>query len=224
MIEELRSAAIGAVIALSLVGIAVGRIPMLRMNRATIAFSGAAFLLALGALSTKEAFAAIDLGTLILILSMMIVTANLKFSGFFDAAGSTVLRAARTPNALLALIMLSAALLSALFLNDTICIVMTPLVAGLCVRAKRDAVPYLIALALSANIGSAATIIGNPQNMLIGAASGISFFTIPVADCGPIHTRHRDRLLHRGSCIPRRIQTGTTHSGTQLGDRRFLRR
>jgi Na+/H+ antiporter NhaD/arsenite permease-like protein len=71
--------------------------------------------------------------------------------------------------------MASSALLSALFLNDTICIVMTPLVAGLCVRARRNPVPYLIALALSANIGSAATIIGNPQNMLVGASSGIGF-------------------------------------------------
>jgi Na+/H+ antiporter NhaD/arsenite permease-like protein len=175
MIAPLRAAAIGATILLSLVGIAVGRIPRLRMNRATIAFSGAAFLVALGALSVKEAFAAIDLGTLVLILSMMIVTANLKFAGFFALAGNAVLRAARTPKALLALIMASAAVLSALFLNDTICIVMTPLVAGLCVRARRNAVPYLIALALSANIGSAATIIGNPQNMLIGAASGITF-------------------------------------------------
>ncbi len=174
-IEGLRSAAIGTVIVLSLVGIAVGRIPRLRMNRATIAFSGAAFLVLLGALTAEEAFAAIDLGTLVLILSMMIVTANLKLSGFFDLAGEAVLRAARTPARLLGLVMAASAVLSALFLNDTVCIMLTPLVAALCVRSRRNPVPYLIGLALSANIGSAATIIGNPQNMLIGAASGISF-------------------------------------------------
>lgn len=175
LFETLRTVAIGLVIVLSLVGIAVGRIPRLRMNRATIAFSGAAFLVALGALSVEEAFAAIDLGTLVLILSMMIVTANLKLSGFFDLAGEAVLRAARRPWRLLALVMASSAVLSALFLNDTICIMLTPLVAALCVRSRRDPVPYLIGLALSANIGSAATIIGNPQNMLIGASSGIPF-------------------------------------------------
>lgn len=175
LLNSLRSVAIGLVIVLSLVGIAVGRIPRLRMNRATIAFSGAAFLVVLGALSAEEAFAAIDLGTLVLILSMMIITANLKLSGFFDLAGEAVLRAAKTPRRLLGLVMLASAVLSALFLNDTICIMLTPLVAALCVRSKRNPVPYLIGLALSANIGSAATIIGNPQNMLIGAASGIPF-------------------------------------------------
>jgi len=164
-----------AVILASLFGIAVGRIPRWRMNRASIAFTGAAFLVALGALPLEKALDAIDLGTLILILSMMIITANLKLAGFFELAGTVVLRAARTPKKLLALIMAAAALLSALFLNDTICIMLTPLVAGLLLRAKRNPVPYLIALALAANIGSAATIIGNPQNMLIGAASGISF-------------------------------------------------
>jgi len=166
---------VDGVILLALIGIAIGRIPRLRMNRATIAFAGAAFLIALGGISAEEAAGAIDLSTLILILSMMIITANLKFSGFFDLAGTLVLRSADRPRKLLGLVMVSSAVLSALFLNDTICIMMTPLVAVLCQRAKRDPVPYLIGLALSANIGSAATIIGNPQNMLIGASSGIPF-------------------------------------------------
>lgn len=166
---------VDALILLALVGIAIGRLPRLKMNRATIAFAGAAFLIALGGISAEEAAMAIDLSTLILILSMMIITANLKFSGFFDLAGNLVLRAADRPRKLLGLVMASSAVLSALFLNDTICIMMTPLVAVLCQRSKRDPVPYLIALALAANIGSAATIIGNPQNMLIGASSGIPF-------------------------------------------------
>lgn len=85
------------VILLSLFGIALGRIPTLRMNRVTIAFSGAAFLVAIGALSIQDALGAIDLNTLILILSMMIITANLKISGFFDLAGTAVLRASGTP-------------------------------------------------------------------------------------------------------------------------------
>ncbi|QQO08272.1 anion transporter [Breznakiella homolactica] len=173
--QTLRESAVYLVILISLFGIAVGRIPRLRMNRATIAFSGAAFLVALGALTMEEAVAAVDLGTLILILSMMILTANLKLSGFFELAGTRILKAAGTPRRLLALIMAFSAVLSALFLNDTICIMLTPLAAVLCVRAKRNPVPYLIGLALSANIGSAATIIGNPQNMLIGASSGIPF-------------------------------------------------
>ncbi|MCX7655166.1 MAG: anion transporter [Treponemataceae bacterium] len=163
------------IIVFSLAGIAIGRIPRLRMNRASIAFAGATFLLLSGAIAPEDALKSIDLGTLILILSMMIITANLKFSGFFDLASTTVLRLAHTPRRLLCFIMGTSALLSALFLNDTICIMMTPLVASLVLRAQRNPLPYLIALAVSANIGSAATIIGNPQNMLIGASSGIPF-------------------------------------------------
>lgn len=226
MIESMRSAAVGAIVIIALAGIAIGRIPRLRMNRATIAFSGAAFLIALGALSMKEAFSAIDLGTLILILSMMIVTANLKFSGFFDVAGNMVLRAARTPKTLLALIMASSALLSALFLNDTICIVMTPLVAGLCVRARRNPTPYLIALALSANIGSAATIIGNPQNMLIGAASGIPFLrfvsrlAVP-SIVGVVIAFFATALLFRTEFAGKqRIENNVETIGVSKGDRR----
>lgn len=177
--------AVDLVILLALFGIAVGRIPRLRMNRAGIAFAAAAALIAMGAISAEEASASIDLGTLILILSMMIITANLKLSGFFDLAAAAVLRTAGSPKRLLALVMSASALLSALFLNDTICIMFTPFVALLCLRSRRDPVPYLIALALAANIGSAATIIGNPQNMLIGAAGGISFLRFLVRMAPP---------------------------------------
>ncbi len=177
--------AVNLVILLALFGIAVGRIPRLRMNRAGIAFAGAAALIALGAISAEEASASIDLGTLILILSMMIITANLKLSGFFDLAAAAVLRTAGSPKRLLALVMTASAVLSALFLNDTICIMFTPFVALLCLRSRRDPVPYLIALALAANIGSAATIIGNPQNMLIGAAGGITFLRFLVRMAPP---------------------------------------
>ncbi|ULQ60460.1 hypothetical protein K7I13_03885 [Brucepastera parasyntrophica] len=163
------------IILFSLVGIAIGRIPRFRMNRATIAFSGAAFLVAIGVLSFNDAAAAIDLGTLILILSMMIITANLKLSGFFELAGMSLFKTVRRPKVFLLYVMSASAVLSAFFLNDTICIMLTPLVTSLCLRAKRNPVPYLIGLALAANIGSAATIIGNPQNMLIGSSSGIPF-------------------------------------------------
>lgn len=171
---------IDILLVITLAGIAIGRIPRLRMNRASIAFAGAALLLLTGAIAPEEALKSIDLGTLILILSMMIITANLKFSGFFDLASTTVLRLAHTPRRLLFFIMVTSGLLSALFLNDTICIMMTPLVASLVLRARRNPLPYLIALAVSANIGSAATIIGNPQNMLIGASSGIPLSLIHI--------------------------------------------
>ncbi len=159
----------------SLAAIAVGRVPRLRMNRATIALAAAALLVAMGAIGLEEAFRAIDLGTICLLLSMMLLVANLRLSGFFEAAGARILAAAKGPRQLLALIVLSSGLLAALFLNDTVCLMLTPLVAELALRSRRDPKPYLVALATAANVGSAATIVGNPQNMLVGAWSGIPF-------------------------------------------------
>ena len=171
----LRDLAADAVLAIALAGIALGRIPRLRMNRPGIALAGATFLVAFGALSPAEAFAAVDIGTIALLLAMMLVVANLRMGGFFSLAGGRILGFARSPRGLLALVIAASGLLSALFLNDTICIVFTPLVAEIARRARRDPVPYLLAVALAANVGSEATIIGNPQNMLIGASSGIPF-------------------------------------------------
>lgn len=164
-----------AVVALAMCGIAMGRLPRLRMNRASMALAFAAILVAIGALDPDQALASVDLGTIVLLLAMMLVVANLRIAGFFTAAGARLLAVARTPRSLLALVVAAAGFLSALFLNDTVCLMLTPLVVELARRSERDPVPYLVGLATSANVGSCATIIGNPQNMLIGASSGISF-------------------------------------------------
>jgi Na+/H+ antiporter NhaD/arsenite permease-like protein len=164
-----------AILAVSLVGIAIGALPGLKTNRSGIALAAAALLIACGAISPGEAAAAVDLSTIALLLAMMLIVANLRIAGFFTVAGARVLSIARSPRQLLALIVAASGLLSALFLNDTMCLMLTPLVAELCRRSERDPVPYLIGVAVSANVGSCATIIGNPQNMLIGAQSGLSF-------------------------------------------------
>lgn len=171
----MREAPTDLVLLAALAAIAAGRVPRLRMNRATIALAAAALLVAMGSISLGEAFEAIDLGTIVLLLSMMLIVANLRLSGFFEAAGAALLAAARGPRQLLALVVLASGLLSALFLNDTVCLMLAPLVVELCLRSRRDPLPYLVALATAANVGSCATIVGNPQNMLIGASSGISF-------------------------------------------------
>lgn len=157
--------------------IALGSIPRLRMNRATIALVGAAVLVAIGAVTEKQAFAAIDLGTLILLGSMMVINNNLRMSGFFAVVTYRVTGLAHTPGALLALIVVAAGILSAIFLNDTICLMMTPLVLDMTLRLKRQPIPYLIGLASATNIGSTATITGNPQNIIIGQASSIPYLT-----------------------------------------------
>jgi Na+/H+ antiporter NhaD/arsenite permease-like protein len=164
-----------SVIIVAILGIAVGALPGLRMNRSAIALAGATALVAVGALTLTDAYKAIDLNTIALILSMMVINANLKLSGFFSLASARILTLARSPRQLLALVCAASGILSALFLNDTICLMLTPFVAELCLAAYLNPVPYLIAVATSANIGSMATIIGNPQNMLIGASSAIPF-------------------------------------------------
>lgn len=175
---------ITAVIAsLTLVGVAIGRLPALKMNRATIAFVGATLLVVIGALNLEAAFRAVDWNTILLLFGMMVLNVNLRTAGFFQVVTSRVLKLARTPRRLLALLLVVSGGLSALFLNDTIVLVFTPLVLGIAAALRRNPLPYLVGLVTAANIGSVATIIGNPQNMLVGMASGISFveFTMRLA-------------------------------------------
>lgn len=178
-----------AVIVATIVGVAIGRLPYLRMNRATIALAGAAALILLGAISLEEAYASLDLNTLTLLFGMMIINANLRRAGFFGLVGDWVVRNSPTPQRLLLLLVIAAGVLSAVFLNDTIVLIFTPLVLDICRALDQRPIPYLIALATATNIGSVATITGNPQNMIIGIASQISFvnFTLylaPVALAG----------------------------------------
>lgn len=165
----------GAIAALTLVGVAVGRVPGLRMNRATIALVGAVAMVAVGALEPAAAFAAIDLPTLALLLGMMVLNANLRLAGFFDWLAARAGRLPGSPAALLGLEIATAGVLSAFLLNDTVVLLMTPLVIEVARATRRDPVPYLVGLATAANLGSVATLLGNPQNMVVGTASGIPF-------------------------------------------------
>jgi Na+/H+ antiporter NhaD/arsenite permease-like protein len=164
-------------IVLTIVGVAVGRYPFLRMNRATIALVGATGLILLGAIPLEAAYASLDMNTLVLLFGMMILNTNLRMAGFFRLVGGRVVAWAKTPRQLLALVIVASGVLSAVFLNDTIVLVFTPLALEICRHLRRDPIPYLLAVATAANIGSVATITGNPQNMIIGVASGIPFLS-----------------------------------------------
>ena len=129
----------------------------------------------LGVLSLEEACRAIDFNTIVLLLGMMIIVANLRLGGFFQLANEWIIKRARYPMMLLAAIVLVSGTLSAFLVNDTICLVITPLVLDVTMRLKRDPVPYLLAVAVSSNIGSTATLTGNPQNMIVGNISGIAY-------------------------------------------------
>ena len=142
-----------SIIIITLVGVAVGRYPWLRMNRATNSLVGATALVILGAISLEQAYAAIDLNTITLLLAMMILNMNLRLAGFFRLVSQWVVKRARTSRLLLALIVVFSGVLSALFLNDTVVLMFTPLVLDTTEGLRRNPVPYLIGLVTSANIG-----------------------------------------------------------------------
>ena len=154
---------------------AIGKVPVLRLDRAGAALLGAAMMVASGVLSLTEAQHAIDLDTITLLLGMMIVVANLRLSGFFRVVAAWTVRQARYPALLLASIVALSGVLSAFLVNDAICLVLTPLVLEVVRRLRRDPVPYLLAIAMASNAGSTATVTGNPQNMIIGTLSGIGY-------------------------------------------------
>lgn len=170
-----------AIVVLTFIGIAIGRYPIIKSNRTTIALMGVALLLVFGQVRFDDLPAYLDFDTLILLFSMMIINANLKLAGFFTMAGRWLVRFARTPRVFLALEIVLMGVLSALFLNDTICLMFAPFIINLLDDLKRNPLPYLVALATASNIGSTATLTGNPQNMIVGIASGISYLDFALA-------------------------------------------
>jgi Na+/H+ antiporter NhaD/arsenite permease-like protein len=190
---DLRTAAAVAIFVATYAVVAAGRLPGFRIDRAGAALLGAALMVACGALPLEDAYRAVDLDTLVLLLGMMIVVANLRLSGFFRLVNAWAVTRARHPALLLAAIVLTTGLLSAFLVNDAICLVMTPLVIELTRALRRDPVPYLLAVAMAANVGSTATITGNPQNMIIGSLAHVPYaaFTAalaPVAAAGLVLT------------------------------------
>ena len=170
-------------------GLALGRLPFFRVDRTGVAIIGAAVVVVSGVLPWDRAVAAVDAHTIVLLFGMMIVAAYLRLSGFFRLVTFAAVRRAQTPVGLLALIVAAAGVLSALFVNDVVCLVMAPIVLDLVRQLRLPPQPYLIGLATAANVGSVATLTGNPQNMLVGSFSGIGYRTFlwreaPVAVIG----------------------------------------
>ncbi|MGA2867097.1 MAG: anion transporter [Verrucomicrobiota bacterium] len=165
------------------------RLKILPLNRPAAALLGAVLMVACGVMTPERAYRSVDYDTLVLLLGMMLISAYLFLAGFFDWAADGILRHAQTPQALLLYLVLTSGALSALLVNDTVCLMLTPLVVAVMVRGKLPLPPYLLALAMSANIGSVATLVGNPQNMIIGHLSKIPFLRfsaslLPVAVAG----------------------------------------
>jgi Na+/H+ antiporter NhaD/arsenite permease-like protein len=165
----------GIIFGLTYLGIIFTRLPRVNVDRPSAAFSGAVAMVLFGVLSLPEAVAAIDYHTIALLLGMMIVVASLQIDGFFSWIAHKTISYAHTRSRLLCLVVVVTGVASAFLVNDAVVLLFTPVLIALCRSAGLNPVPYLIAEILSANAGSVMTITGNPQNMIIGMAAGISY-------------------------------------------------
>jgi Na+/H+ antiporter NhaD/arsenite permease-like protein len=155
--------------------IASRKLRLLPLGRPAGALLGATLMVVAGVLTPRESYHAIDGDTLLLLFATMLIAVYLERSGAFAALAGLLRRAGRTPLGLLFVLVAISGGLSACLVNDTVCVMLTPLVVAVCLRFELPLGPYLMALATSANIGSAATLVGNPQNMIIGSMSGMGF-------------------------------------------------
>ena len=166
-----------AVFAVVYLGMILGGLPRLHLDRTGVALLGAIAVVGTGVLTPEEAARAVHLPTVLLLFSFMVISAQMRLGGFYARITRGIVELPRGPDVLLALVIVAAGALSAVFTNDVVCLAMAPVLADACVRRRLDPVPYLLALACASNIGSAATLIGNPQNVLIGQTLNLDFAT-----------------------------------------------
>ena len=156
-------------------GMFLGGLPRLKLDRSGVALLGAIAVIAFTGQSVEDAARAVDLPTIVLLFAFMVVSAQMRLGGFYTAVTRRVAALSVSRSGLLAVLIIVAGALSAVFSNDVVCLAMTPVVARLCLQRGLNPLPFLVGLACAANIGSAATLIGNPQNMLIGSVMQLHF-------------------------------------------------
>ncbi|MBT9549816.1 MAG: anion transporter [Hydrogenophaga sp.] len=164
-----------AVFATVYLGMFLGGLPRLKLDRSGVALLGAIAVIALTGLPLEDAARSVDLPTIVLLFAFMVVSAQMRLGGFYTEVTRRVGALPLSRAGLLAALIAVAGALSAVFSNDIVCLAMTPVVAQLCLQRGLNPIPFLIGLACAANIGSAATLIGNPQNMLIGSVLQLHF-------------------------------------------------
>ncbi len=190
LISDMQTTAL-IIFTITYIGIIFTRLPRMNIDRPSAAFFGAVAMILFGVLTFDEAIHAIDFNTIALLLGMMIIISTLEIDGFFEWIATRTMAIADTPFKLLVVLSFTTGIASAFLVNDAVVLLFTPVIIGISFSLKLNPVPFLIAEILSSNIGSAMTITGNPQNMLIGINSGISYgkfllFLLPVSVLGMI--------------------------------------
>jgi Na+/H+ antiporter NhaD/arsenite permease-like protein len=183
-LPEARLIAGATVFIASYIVFAFGKFPGMKIDRPGMAIIGAVLMVAFRVVGPEDALKAVNVATIVLLFAMMLIVSYLHRVGFFDSIAELVVRRLGSRH-LLPAVILSTGVLSAFFVNDIICLVMVPIVLNVTRRMSVPALPYLLAVATASNVGSVATITGNPQNILIGSYSGISYARFMV-HLGPI--------------------------------------
>ncbi len=156
-------------------GMIFGRLPRLALDRTGIVLLGAIVLLATGKASLEGGRSGIDVPTILLLFGFMVISAQFRLGGFYSEVSRRIGALSASPQLVLGAVVGASALMSALLTNDVVCLAMTPVLGAGCIRRELNPLPFLLALACASNIGSALTLIGNPQNMLIGQYLSLSF-------------------------------------------------
>lgn len=170
---------------MSYAGVALGGIPGLALDRTGLALLGAIAMVVCGVLSPQHAVAAIDIPTILLLYALMVVAAQFRLSGFYTRTAILITRFLNNPKKFLGILMVVSALLSTVLTNDIVCLAFTPVLCATLLQSGINPLPFLIGLACASNIGSAATIIGNPQNMLLGQLGRLDFAGFTAFCCVP---------------------------------------
>ena len=167
--------AILAIFALTYLGVAAGHVPGLKLNRTGVALLGAIAMMIFTGLSTRTVVDFINWPTVLLLFGLFVLSAQLRLSGFFDKVANDIAARLDSPGRFLLILMLVTAGLSAFLNHDIVCFVFAPVVATALLRRRLNPVPFLIALAVASNVGAAATLVGNPQDMMIAQITGLDF-------------------------------------------------
>lgn len=156
-------------------GMILGGLPRLQLDRTGVALLGAIAIVGAGVMTPEAAAEAIHLPTILLLFSFMVISAQMRLGGFYGALTRRIAALPLGPVGLMGVVIAASGVLSAVFSNDIVCLAMAPLLLEACLRRRLDPIPFLLGLACASNIGSAATLIGNPQNMLIGEVLKLHF-------------------------------------------------
>ncbi len=164
-----------AIFGITYLGIAMGHVPGLKLNRVGIVLLGAIAMMIFGAVTTGEAISCVNWPTILLLFGFFVISAQLRLSGFYDRVANGISARLGNPARFLLVLMVVTAGLSAFLNHDIVCFVFTPIVGAALLRKQINPAPFLVALAIASNIGAAATLIGNPQDMMIGAIARLNF-------------------------------------------------